>query len=591
MATYHLSVKTISRSQGRSATAAAAYRTGARITDARTGLIHDYRRRRGVEASLLILPDDAPDWAGDRARLWNAAELAETRKNSTVAREFEIALPAELDPEQRQRLAADFARELILRHGCAADVAIHQPGREGDQRNHHAHILLTTRRLTAAGFGAKTRELDDLKTGEIGRWRERFAEVQNERLREAGSESRIDHRRLEAQEGSEREATIHLGPTATALERRGVPTRLGESNRAVQAGNVERQRDAEAPPETEQRETEPVRQAEPPPAVEAEARAPAERVTIQSLRAKTARLYPTEVFPLPLEAGLADPPLSSQSPQPEEFAEAERRRRADAAALAQRQRDAERQALLSMDLPALERERLEWIGHRAWLARHELPPATWLADKWGELARAKRVATAARQAFDELETAYADWRNAHRLALLLSAYLPGSQRRAASAWEQRLTEARAALDHARNALAVAQQGFDERLPAAEREARQMADEQRQQMAALQRRIEDRGDLIQRAKVAQEAERERREAEARAQAEVERPPPPPVTIQSLRAETARLAKGEVFPAPLNEVGAESAPSGPPLQPEPPRSPETPRYVPVPRPKPKYPAPGG
>ena len=169
MATYHLSAKTISRSHGRSATAAAAYRSGARIIDERTGLIHDYQRRRGVEASLLILPDGAPDWASDRARLWNAAEWAETRKNSTVAREFEIALPAELDAEQRQRLAADFARELVLRHGCAVDVAIHRPGRAGDSRNHHAHILLTTRRLTAAGFGAKTRELDDLKSGEIGR--------------------------------------------------------------------------------------------------------------------------------------------------------------------------------------------------------------------------------------------------------------------------------------------------------------------------------------------------------------------------------------------------------------------------------------
>ncbi len=585
MATYHLSVKTISRSHGRSATGAAAYRTGVRITDAHTGLVHDYRRRRGVEASLLILPDDAPDWAGDRARLWNAAELAETRKNSTVAREFEIALPAELDPEQRQRLAADFARELILRHGCAADVAIHQPGREGDHRNHHAHILLTTRRLTAAGFGAKTRELDDLKTGEIGRWRERFAEIQNKCLSDAGQATRVDHRRLEDQ-GSAREATIHLGPTATALERRGVPTRLGESNRAVQAGNVEQQRDAEAQRAAERQAAEPK-----PQATVAEARAPAERVTIQSLRAKTARLYPTEVFPLPLEAGLADPPLSSQSPQPEESAEAEQRRRADAAARVQRQRDAERQALLSMDLPALERERLEWTGHRAWLARHEPPPATWLADPWGELARAKRAAATARQAFDELETAYADWRNAHRLALLLSAYLPGSQRREVPAWEQRLTEAQTALDVAQHALAVAQQGFDERLSAAEREARQMVDEQRQQLAALQRQIEERGDLIQRAKAAQEAARERREAEARAQAEAKRPPPQPVTIQSLKAETARLAKGEVFPAPLDEAGAESAPFGPSLQPEPPRSPETPRYVPVPRPKPKYPAPGG
>jgi hypothetical protein len=303
MATYHLSAKTISRSHGRSATAAAAYRSGARIADERTGVLHDYRRRRGVEASLLILPDDAPDWACDRARLWNAAEQAETRKNSTVAREFEIALPAELDAGERQRLAADFARELVLRHGCAADVAIHRPGRTGDSRNHHAHILLTTRRLTAAGFTEKTRELDDLKTGEIGRWRERFADLQNARLREAGVEARVDHRSLEAQD-SDRAATIHLGPTATALERRGVPTRLGESNRAVQASN------------------------------------------------------------------------------------------------AVRQRDAGRQALLRADIPALEREWSEWTRHREWLARHEPPPASWLADRWGELAQAQRAATAAGQALD-----------------------------------------------------------------------------------------------------------------------------------------------------------------------------------------------
>ena len=244
MATYHLSAKTISRSQGRSATGAAAYRTGTRIIDERTGTIHDYRRRRGVEATFLLLPANAPDWASDRARLWNAAELAETRKNSTVAREFEIALPAELDAGERQRLAADFARELVARHGCAADVAIHRPGRAGDQRNHHAHLLLTTRRLTAAGFAEKTRELDDLKTGEIGRWRARFADLQNARLREAGVEVRVDHRSLEAQ-AIDREATIHLGPSATALERRGVPTRLGESNRAVQASHAERQREAE----------------------------------------------------------------------------------------------------------------------------------------------------------------------------------------------------------------------------------------------------------------------------------------------------------------------------------------------------------
>ena len=553
MASYHLSVKTISRSHGRSATAAAAYRSGARITDERTGVIHDYQRRRGVEATFLLLPANVPDWASDRARLWNAAEQAETRKNSTVAREFEIALPVELDAGERQRLAVDFAHELVLRHGCAADVAIHRPGRAGDSRNHHAHLLLTTRRLTAAGFTEKTRELDDLKSGEIGRWRERFAEVQNARLREAGVEARVDHRSLEAQE-IDREATIHLGPTATALERRGVPTRLGESNRAVQASHAERQRDAEVQYEAEQK-----RQAELQ-ASEAEARTPAQENILQALRAKTARWYRTAVLPPSEDEAFAEPP-PARPPPSSETTEAERQRRADEAELARRQREAERQALLSADIPALERELSEWTRDREWLMRHESPPATWLADKWGELARAQRAATAAEQALDALEAAYADWRQVHKLGLLLLAGLPGSKRREVPVWEQRITEAKTTLEHAQAALAVAQQAYDARLPAAEREARQMAEDGRRQSAALQGRIEERAGLIQRVQAAQEAERERlnteaerrqREAEQRKTPEPERPP------------------------------AES----PAVNQEPPKL-----AIPTPRPKPRYPAPGG
>ena len=551
MATYHLSAKTISRSHGRSATGAAAYRTGTRITDERTGVLHDYRRRRGVEAAFLLLPANAPDWAHDRARLWNAAEQAETRKNSTVAREFEIALPAELDAGERQRLAADFARELVLRHGCAADVAIHRPGRAGDQRNHHAHLLLTTRRLTAAGFAEKTRELDDLKSGEIGRWRARFAEVQNARLREAGVEVRVDHRSLEAQ-AIDREATIHLGPTATALERQGVPTRLGESNREVQASNTERQREAEARQEAEQK-----RQAELQ-AAEAEAHAPVQENIIQALREKTARLYRTAVLPPSEDEAFAEPP-PTRPPPPPEITEAERQRRADEAEHAQRRQEAERQALLRADIPALEREFSEWTRHQEWLARHEPPPATWLADKWGELARAQRVATAAEQALDALESAYADWRQVHKLGLLLLAGLPGSRRREVPAWEQRIAAARATLEHAQAALAVAQEAYNARLPAAEREARQLAEDGRRQSAALQRWIEARAGLIQRAKAAQEAERERLNAEARARAEVER--------QQREAEQGKIQEPECPPPAPKQ--------------EPPKL-----AIPAPRPKPRY-----
>lgn len=243
MAIFHLSVKTISRSGGRSATAAAAYRAGDKITDSRTGEVHDYTRKGGVESATVIVPDDAPEWSRDRGKLWNEVEQAESRKNSTVAREFEIALPAELSAVERERLAHDFAGELVIRHKCVADVAIHAPGKKGDNRNHHAHILLSTRRLGPGGFGQKTRELDDQKTGKalVTEWRARFAEMQNERLRQAGIVMRVDHRSLEAQ-GIDREPTQHLGPCATAYERRtGQPSAV---RMAMQAEASERLRRA-----------------------------------------------------------------------------------------------------------------------------------------------------------------------------------------------------------------------------------------------------------------------------------------------------------------------------------------------------------
>ena len=221
MASYHLSVKTISRAHGRSATAAAAYRSGERIRDQATGAVFDYTRKRGVEHSELVLPEGAPEWARNREALWNAAEAAERRKNSTVAREFEVALPAELNPKEREALAGRLARELVARHGFAADVAIHAPHREGDQRNHHAHILVTTRRLSAEGFTEKTRELDEKNLGEVLYWRGRWEHLQNEHLEAHGHAARVDHRSLEDQ-GLEREPTWHKGPAITAMERRGI---------------------------------------------------------------------------------------------------------------------------------------------------------------------------------------------------------------------------------------------------------------------------------------------------------------------------------------------------------------------------------
>jgi hypothetical protein len=219
MASFHLAVKTIGRSAGRSATAAAAYRAGVEIADERTGIVHDYTRKQGIEHREIVAPADAPDWARDRAALWNAAEQAETRKNSTVAREYEIALPAELSADARRDLVLGLAREISERHGVAVDVAIHAPGRQGDQRNHHAHLLTTTRRIGAEGLGEKTRELDQKTSGEVERWRGRFAEMQNAALERAQVAERVDHRSHQRR-GIEQEATVHMGPGVAAMERR-----------------------------------------------------------------------------------------------------------------------------------------------------------------------------------------------------------------------------------------------------------------------------------------------------------------------------------------------------------------------------------
>ncbi|PLY39360.1 hypothetical protein CSZ94_26870 [Janthinobacterium sp. ROICE36] len=229
MAIYHCSVKAVSRSAGRSSTAAAAYRAGCEITDGRTGEVHDYTKKRGVESADIVLPDGAPEWANDRSALWNAAETAERRKDACVAREFEVALPFELSASERRRLAVDFAKEMANREGCAVDVAIHAPGKEGDNRNHHAHILRTTRKVGPDGL---TDKLDTEKAGrnrgdDLAAVRTRWAELVNERLKENGIEARVDHRSLKDQ-GIDREPTSHKGPAVAAMERRGVQTDVGQ---------------------------------------------------------------------------------------------------------------------------------------------------------------------------------------------------------------------------------------------------------------------------------------------------------------------------------------------------------------------------
>jgi ATP-dependent exoDNAse (exonuclease V) alpha subunit len=233
MAIYHCSVKTISRSEGRSAIGAVAYRAGICLIDERTGENHNYNRKRGVEYTEVVLPQGIP--AIERGKLWNAAEAAEKRKNSTVAREYEIALPDELDRNQRQVLAVEFARHLANRYGVAADVAIHAPGRGGDFRNHHAHILTTTRQIDQGGaLGAKTRSLDDRRSGEVEHIRSTWAHLVNKTLERAGHTTRVSHKSLEEQ-GIQQSPGIHLGPAATAMERRGLSSDRGRLHRELVA--------------------------------------------------------------------------------------------------------------------------------------------------------------------------------------------------------------------------------------------------------------------------------------------------------------------------------------------------------------------
>ena len=225
MAIYHLRASVISRSAGRSATAAAAYRVAERIEDRRTGLTFDYAARGGVDHTEILAPDHAPDWVYDRSELWNRVEESETRKNSQVAREVRVALPDELTHAQRLELVREFVRSQFVDHGMVADIALHAPGREGDERNHHAHILLTTREVDADGFTTKNRDWNKVEILES--WREAWARDSNAVLERAGTEDRVDHRTLVAQ----RDEALELA--SAARERGDEGAELHETVRAM----------------------------------------------------------------------------------------------------------------------------------------------------------------------------------------------------------------------------------------------------------------------------------------------------------------------------------------------------------------------
>lgn len=238
MAIYHLSVKPVQRSKGRTATAAAAYRAGVCLKDERTGEVHDYTKKQGVEHTELIFPSSVNM---NREDLWNIAEASEIRKDGTPAREYEIALPSELTSDARRELARDFGKMLVQKYGAAVDIAIHAPNRNGDQRNFHAHILATTRRFENGALSQKTdfdlSDRDRKKKGlgtrrsELESIRGEWAHMVNQALEKAKCHERVTHKSYAAM-GLEVEPTIHMGATATAMERRGIQTDRGNLNRS-----------------------------------------------------------------------------------------------------------------------------------------------------------------------------------------------------------------------------------------------------------------------------------------------------------------------------------------------------------------------
>ncbi|MGJ4993738.1 Ti-type conjugative transfer relaxase TraA [Bradyrhizobium sp. HKCCYLS3077] len=238
MAIYHLHVKVIGRKSGSSAVASAAYRSGSRLRDERLERSHDFSGKRGVVHSEVMLPENAPPAWRDRERLWNDVEAFEVRKDAQLAREVEFALPREMSEAQSIELARDFVRGEFVDRGMIADLNVHWDMAEDGVPKPHAHVMLTMRAVDETGFGRKVREWN--RTEMVERWRERWAELANERLAELDIDARIDHRSLEAQ-GLALEPQSQIGAPAQRIEGEGIEAAdRAEMHREIARNNGER---------------------------------------------------------------------------------------------------------------------------------------------------------------------------------------------------------------------------------------------------------------------------------------------------------------------------------------------------------------
>ena len=258
IAIYHCSIKIVSRGKGKSAVAAAAYRSGEKLTNEWDGLTHDYTKKGGVVHSEILLPAHAPPAFSDRSTLWNSVELSEKSNNAQLAREVEIALPVELSREEQTRLVREYCSSQFVSKGMIADFNLHDTG----GGNPHAHILLTMRPLDEKGAWLpkskkeyvldengekirlpsgryKTRKVDlvdwnNRENAEV--WRRAWADLANDFLAQNNRPERIDHRSYERQ-GIDQLPTVHVGVSATQMEKKGIVTERGELNRNINAAN------------------------------------------------------------------------------------------------------------------------------------------------------------------------------------------------------------------------------------------------------------------------------------------------------------------------------------------------------------------
>ena len=258
IAIYHCSIKIVSRGKGKSAVAAAAYRSGEKLTNEWDGLTHDYTKKGGVVHSEILLPAHAPPAFSDRSTMWNSVELSEKSNNAQLAREVEIALPVELSGEEQTRLVREYCSSQFVSKGMIADFNLHDTG----GGNPHAHILLTMRPLDEKGAWLpkskkeyvldengekirlpsgryKTRKVDlvdwnNRENAEV--WRRAWADLANEYLAQNNRPERIDHRSYERQ-GIDQIPTVHVGVAASQMEKKGIVTERGELNRSIKAAN------------------------------------------------------------------------------------------------------------------------------------------------------------------------------------------------------------------------------------------------------------------------------------------------------------------------------------------------------------------